>query len=125
MLVQNISPVNYAGNQSFTASRSKNLEAVVSTAFNKLAQSKSLTNRTYLGTTKHGENIVIQETVLGKAAKLIVSFSEKSRKRGTTDFEIFNLSRETGKYSTLTSENNEKTPIYQVGKLKRILDNLV
>lgn len=125
MLVQNITPVNYAGNQSFTAYKSKNLESVVSTAFNKLAQSKSLNNRTYLGTTKHGENIVIQETVLGKAAKLFVSFSEESRKHGAKDFEVFNLTRENGKSSTLTYENDVKPPIHKVGKLKHILDNLV
>ena len=40
MLVQNISPVNYAGNQSFSG-KSKNVEAVVNKAFDKIVEAKS------------------------------------------------------------------------------------
>ena len=108
MLVQNISPVNYAGNQSFSG-KSKNVEAVVNKAFDKIVEAKSKNLGSFIGTTKQGDNVVIQETLLGKAADLFISFSENAR----------------NKTSGISTDYVEKLQPKEVGKVKNILDTLV
>lgn len=80
MLVQNISPVNYSGNQSFSG-KSKNVEAVVNKAFDKIVEAKSKNLDSFIGTTKQGDNVVIQETLLGKAADLFIYFVFRKSKK--------------------------------------------
>lgn len=124
MLIQSVSPVNYAGNQSFTAN-SKYLESLVSKSFEKIATAKKHNMDTFMGSTVHGENIVIQETVLGKVAKLFISYPDRTVGKGAKPFEIFNLKREAGKIASVTDENGEKTSSRKLFKADQILDNLI
>lgn len=124
MLVQNISPVNYAGNQSFSG-KSKNVEAVVNKAFDKIVEAKSKNLGSFIGTTKQGDNVVIQETLLGKAADLFISFSENARNKGIKDFAVYHLTRTIGKPSGISTDYVEKLQPKEVGKVKNILDTLV
>ena len=124
MLVQNISPVNYAGNQSFSG-KSKNVEAVVNKAFDKIVEAKSKNLGSFIGTTKQGDNVVIQETLLGKAADLFISFSENARNKGSKDCAVYHLTRTIGKPSGISTDYVEKLQPKEVGKVKNILDTLV
>ena len=124
MLVQNISPVNYSGNQSFSG-KSKNVEAVVNKAFDKIVEAKSKNLDSFIGTTKQGDNVVIQETLLGKAADLFISFSENARNKGGKDFAVYHLTRTIGKPSGISTDYVEKLQSKEVGKVKNILDTLV
>lgn len=124
MLVQNISPVNYAGNQSFSG-KSKNVEAVVNKAFDKIVEAKSKNLGSFIGTTKQGDNVVIQETLLGKAADLFISFSENARNKGIKDFAVYHLTRTIGKPSGISTDYVEKLQPKEVSKVKNILDTLV
>ena len=124
MLVQNISPVNNAGNQSFSG-KSKNVEAVVNKAFDKIVEAKSKNLGSFIGTTKQGDNVVIQETLLGKAADLFISFSENARNKGSKDFAVYHLTRTIGKPSGISTDYVEKLQPKEVSKVKNILDTLV
>ena len=124
MLVQNISPVNYAGNQSFSG-KSKNVEAVVNKAFDKIVEAKSKNLGSFIGTTKQGDNVVIQETLLGKAADLFISFSENARNKESKDFAVYHLTRTIGKPSGISTDYVEKLQPKEVSKVKNILDTLV
>lgn len=121
MLIERMNEFANVSNINFTA-KSKNVESVVNTVFQKIAVAKKNNADCYLGTTKHGDNVQIRETLFGKAADLFLSFPEKSK--NNPKYKIFHIERVTGKKPSIADDDARKASPAEVRKLKKILDEL-
>ena len=98
----------------FRANKEEAVKSIVDSAFHKLAESKKRNMVSYLGTTKNGTNITIDELSLSKEAILYIQSTRKQK----SPFEIFKLRRISGQEPKVFSENGKE--ISSKRKLNRI-----